>query len=142
MYVVPISLVRAQKCIHMMPRALYSVCVAACTHVNEANCVVNSAVCVTFRVEIPVPSPAIFDDRSAGLELLGKIVQRCRSLPQASITAIKVSAVLSGTGFTRLALNTAKHSLSLNTVAPTIIFEEMKPNVYLFDKMYTYWGSK
>jgi len=98
MYVVPLSVVRAQKSLHMKPRVLYSVSVGACTHFNEANGVVNGTVCVTFPVEIPVRSPAMTDDRSAGLELLGKRVQRCRSLPQASITAIKVSAVLSGKG--------------------------------------------
>ena len=98
MYVVPLSVVRAHKSLHMTPRALYSFSVGACTHVNEANGVVNGTVCVTFPVEIPVRSPVITDDRSAGLELLGKRVQRCRSLPRASITAIKVTAVLSGTG--------------------------------------------
>ena len=97
-YVVALSVVRAQMRLHMSSRDLYSVCVGACTHVNKANGVVNGAVRVTFHVEIPVRSPAITDDRSAGLELLGKIVQPCRSLPEASITAIKVSAVLSGTG--------------------------------------------
>jgi len=42
--------------------------------------------------------------------------------------------------FTRLALNTAKLPLPLNRLAPMIFFffEEMKPNVYLFDKMYAY----
>jgi len=74
MYVVPLSVVRAQKSFHMMPRVLYSVCVGACTHVNEANGMVNSAVRVIFRVEIPVRSTAITDDRSAGFELLGKRV--------------------------------------------------------------------
>ena len=44
--------------------------------------------------------------------------------------------------FAGLALNTAKHPLPLNRVATVIIFEEMKPNVYLFDKMYAYLGSK
>ena len=100
MYVVPLPVVRAQKSLHMTPRALYSVCVGSCTHVNEVNGVVNGAVRVTFPVEILVRSPAISDDRSAGLELLGKRVQRCRSLPQASTTAIKVSAVLPGSIFT------------------------------------------
>ena len=98
MYAVSLSVVRAQKILHMTPRALYSVCVGAFTHVNEANGMINDAVRVTFSVEIPVPSPAMTDARSAGLELLGKRVQRCRSLPRASITAIKVTAVLSGTG--------------------------------------------
>ena len=37
--------------------------------------------------------------------------------------------------FTGLALNTAKHPLPRNRVDPMIIFEEMKPNVYLFDKI-------
>jgi hypothetical protein len=36
------------------------------------------------------------------------------------------------------AINTAKHPLPLKRVAPMIIFEEMKPNVYLFDKMFAY----
>ena len=44
--------------------------------------------------------------------------------------------------FTGVALKTAKHPLPLNRVAPMIIFEEMKPNVYLLDKMYAYYGSK
>jgi len=98
MYIVPLSVVRAQKSLHMSPRALYSVSVGGCTHVNKANGVVNGAVCVTFQVEIQVRSPAITDDRSAWLELLGKRVQRCRILPQSCITAINVSAVLSGKG--------------------------------------------
>ena len=52
----------------MTPRALYCVCVGACTLVNEPNAVVNGAVRVTFRVAIPVPSPAITEDRSAGFD--------------------------------------------------------------------------
>ena len=38
------------------------------------------------------------------------------------------------------ALNTTKHPRPLNRVAPTIFFffEEMKPNFYLFDKMYAH----
>jgi len=68
----------------MTPRDLYSVCVGACTLVNEASAVVNGAARVTFRVEIPVRSLAVTDDRSAG------------SI-HATIMAINVSAVLSGT---------------------------------------------
>ena len=52
----------------MAPRALYIVCVGACMLVNEANGVVNGAVRVTFRVEIPVRSQAMNDDRSAGFD--------------------------------------------------------------------------
>jgi len=68
MYVVPLPVVRAQKSLHMTPRAVYSVCVGSCTLVNEGNGVVNSAVRVTFPVEIPVRSLAIADDRSAGFD--------------------------------------------------------------------------
>ena len=50
MYVVPLPVVRAQKNLHMTPRALYNLCVGACTLVNEANAVVDGAVRVTFRV--------------------------------------------------------------------------------------------
>jgi len=65
MYVVPLPVVGTQKSLHMAPRALYIVCVGACTLVNEANGVVNGAVPVTFRVEILVRLPTITDDRSA-----------------------------------------------------------------------------
>ena len=51
-----------------LSRALCGVCVVACTRVNEAKAVVNGAVRLTFRVEIPVLSPAITDDRSAGFD--------------------------------------------------------------------------
>jgi hypothetical protein len=57
----------------------------ACTLVNEPNGVVNGVVHVNFRVEIPVRSAAITDDRSAGFD-------------SSIYKAIRVSAVLSGTG--------------------------------------------
>jgi hypothetical protein len=85
MYVVPLPVVRAQKSLHITPHALYSVWVGACTLVNEASAVINGAVRVTFRVEIPVCSSAITDDLVPG------------SI-HVSITAVIVSAVLSGTG--------------------------------------------
>jgi len=85
MDVFPLPVVRAQKSLHKTPRALCGVCVGACTLVDEANAVVNGTVRVTFRVEIPVRSPAITDDRSAGFD-------------PSSITVFKVSAILSGTG--------------------------------------------
>jgi len=68
MHVVPLSVVRAQKSLHMTPCALYSVCVGACKLVNEANGMVYGVVRVTFPVEIAVRSPAITDDRSAGFD--------------------------------------------------------------------------
>ena len=85
----------------MKPRALYSVCVGACTHLNEANRMVKGALRVTFPVEIPIPSLAMTDDRSAGLELLGKRVQRCRCLPSVALPSLlngtQVSQTLHGT---------------------------------------------
>jgi hypothetical protein len=68
MYVVHLPFVRAQKSLHMTSHALYCVYVGACTLVNEASAVVNGAVRVTFRVEIPARSPAMTDDRSAGFD--------------------------------------------------------------------------
>ena len=65
MNVVPLSVARAQKSLHITSRARYSVCVGACMLNNEANGVVNGAVRVTFLVKIPVRSPSITDDRSA-----------------------------------------------------------------------------
>ena len=95
----------------MTPRALYSICVGACTLVNEANAVVNGAVRVTFRVEIPVRSPAITDARSAGFD-------PCIYNGHQSVGG----SVRNGNEkhFTGLALNTAKHPLPLNRVAPMI----------------------
>ena len=109
MYVAPLPVVRAQKSLHMKPRALYGVCVVACTLVNEANAVVNGTVLLTFRVEIPVRSPAVADDRSAGFD-------PCVYNGLQSVSG----PVWNGNEkrFTGLALNNAKHPLPLNRVAP------------------------
>jgi len=111
MYVVPLPFVRAQKSYHMMPHAPYSVCVGACTLVNEANAMVNGAVRVTFRGEIPVRSPAINDDRSVGFD--PRIYNGHQSVGGSVRNGNEKS-------FTGLALNTAKHSLPLKRVAPMI----------------------
>jgi len=68
MNVVPLPVVRAQTSLHMPPRAVYGIYVGACTLVIEASGVVNGAVRVTFRVEIPVRSSAFTDDRSDGFD--------------------------------------------------------------------------
>jgi hypothetical protein len=52
--VVPLPVVRVEKRLCMTPSALYCVCVGASTLVNELNVVVDGAVCVTLRLEIPV----------------------------------------------------------------------------------------
>ena len=102
MNVVPLPVVRAQKNLHMTPRALCGVCVGARTLVNEANPVVNGAVRVTFRVEIPVRIPAITDDRSAGFDPC--ILNGLQNVSGPFRNGNEK-------GFTGLALNTAKHLL-------------------------------
>ena len=121
MYVVPLPVVRAQRNLYMTPRALYSVyvcvcvcmcvCVSACTLVNEANALVNGAVRVTFRVEIPTRSPAVTDGRSAGFD-------PCICNGHQSVGG----SLRNGNEkrFTRLALNSARHPLPLNRVAPML----------------------
>jgi len=100
----------------MTPRALYSVCVGACTLVNEASAVVNGAVRVTFRIEMPVRRPAITDDLSAGFD-------PCIYNGLQSVSAPARNG--SEKRFNGLALNTAKHTLPLNRVAP-MIFAQTK----------------
>ena len=117
MNVFPLPVVRAQKSLRMTPRALSGVCVGACTLVNEANAVVNGVMRVTFRVEIPVRSPAITYDRSAGFDPCIYNVLQSVSNP-----------VRNGNEkhFTGLALNTARHPLPLNRVA-SMIFAPTEP---------------
>jgi hypothetical protein len=116
MYVVPLFVVRAQKNLYVTSRARYSVCVGASTLVNEATAVVNGAVRITFRVEIPVRSPAITDDRSAGFD------PRSYNGYQSVGGSVRNG---SEKRFTRLAFNTAKYPLPLDRVAP-IIFAPTK----------------
>lgn len=112
MNVVPLPVVRDQKSLHMTPRALYGFCVGACTLVNGANVTVNGAVRVTFRVEIPVCTLAITDDRSAGFDPVTYDSHQCvsGSLPYGNE---KCSAGLS--------FNTSEHPLTLNRVSPVIL---------------------
>jgi len=124
MYVVHLSVLRAQKSLHMTPRALYGDCVGAYTLVNEANGVANGAVRVTFPVEIPVRYPTVTDGCSAGFD------------PSIYKGHLSVSgSVRNGNEkrFTRA--QHREHPLPLNRVAPIFFSAEMKPNVYLFDKI-------
>ena len=86
----------------MTSRTLSGVCVGACTLVNEANAVVNGAMRVTFRVDIPVRSPAFTDDRSAGFD--PRIYNGLQNVSD---------PVRNEKRFTGLALHTAKHTLPL-----------------------------
>ena len=93
----------------MAPRALDGVVMSARTPINEASVVIDGAMRVTLRVEIPVRRPAITDDCSPG---------SCMYNGHKSFSG----SVRSGNEkrFTRLELNTAKNSLNLNSVAPMI----------------------
>jgi len=87
------------------------VCLGVCTLVNEVSAVVNGAVFATFRVEMPLRSSAITDDRSAGFDPC--IYNGIQSVS---------GPVRNGNEkrFIGLALNSTEHTLPLNRVAPMI----------------------
>jgi len=92
------------------PRRLDGVGMSACTPINKADAVIAGAVRITLRVEIPVRRPAIIDDRSAGFD-------PCIYNGHQNVSG----SVRNGNEkLTGLALNTAKHPLPLNRVAPMI----------------------
>jgi hypothetical protein len=82
--VVILPVVRGKKNLYMAPRGLDGVRVGPSKLINKANAVIDGAVRLTLRVEIPARCSAITDDRSVRFD--------------PSITAFKVSAILSGTG--------------------------------------------
>jgi hypothetical protein len=102
----------------MTPRALNGVCEDACTLVNEATPVVNGTVRVTFRVEIPVRTRAITDDRNGGFDPC-----ICNGLQ------IFGGPVLSGNEkrFTCLAVNTAQHPLPNNSESIGLELLDQRP---------------
>jgi hypothetical protein len=69
----------------VVPRAVDGICVGVCTLINDASTVVNGAVRVTYRVDISVRFPQ---------QSLMTVVPGSSQ----SKAAVKVSAVLSGTG--------------------------------------------
>jgi hypothetical protein len=95
----------------MAPCTLYFVCFGASALVNEPYAVVDGVVPVTLRVEIAVLTPTITDDRSAGFD-------PCIYYGHQSFG----SSVRNGNEklFTGHALNTAKYTLPLNRVAPSV----------------------
>ena len=95
----------------MAPCAFHGVCVGASVRVNEPYAVVDGVVRVTLRVGIAVRTPTITDDRSAGFD-------PCIYYGHQSFGG----SVRYGNEkrFTGLALNTAKHPLPLNRVAPAV----------------------
>jgi len=95
----------------MTPRALDGVCVGVWTLVSEATAVVDGAVRVTLRVQIPVRSPAVTDDRRAVFDPC--IYNGCQSVC-GSVRKVNEKR------FTGLALTIARHPLPLNRVAPMI----------------------
>ena len=107
----------------MTPSALDCVGVSASLLVNQLSAMVDSSVCVTLRVQIAVCTPAITDDRSAGLDPC--IYNGHQSVGVSFWNGNKKH-------FTGLALNTAKHPLPLNRVAP-VIFALTEPSLIDLD---------
>ena len=95
----------------MTPCTFYCVCVGVSALVNEPYAMIDGVVRVTLRVEIAVRTPTITDDRSARFDPC--IYDGHQSFG---------SSVWNGNEkrFTGLALNAAKHPLSLNRVAPAV----------------------
>ena len=86
-HVVRFRVVRAEECFYMAPRALDGVVMSARTPINEASVVIDGAMRVTLRVEIPVRRPAITDDCSPG-----------SCMYNGHLMAVIHAAVLSGVG--------------------------------------------
>jgi hypothetical protein len=109
--VVSHAVVWTQKSLYMTPRAFNGVRVGACLLVDEHDAVSNGVVRVTMRVEIPVRRPAITDDRSAGFD------PGICNVHQSVSGSVRNGNEKRSTG---LALNTAKHPMPFNRVAPVI----------------------
>jgi len=93
----------------MTPRGLDGVRVSSSTLINKASAVIDGALRAILRIEIPVRCPVITDDRSAGFD------------PCIYNGLHSVSGYVRNENekrFTTLVLNTAKHSLPHNRVAP------------------------
>jgi hypothetical protein len=76
--------------------------------VNELYAMFDGAVCVTLRVEIAVSTPAITDDRSTGFN---PCIYNGHQSADGSVREKR---------FNGLALNTTRHLLTFNRVAPVI----------------------
>ena len=109
--VVPLPVVWAQECLYMTLCGLDGVDMRCSTLINKGNAVIDGAVRVTLCIKFPVRCTAIADDRSAGFN-------PCIYKGLQSVSG----SVRNGneTRFIVLALNTAKHPLPLNRVAPLI----------------------
>ena len=95
----------------MTPSAVNCFCVGPSLLVNELYGVVDGVVRVTMRVEIAVRTPAVTDDRSAGFDPC--IYNGHQSVGGSARNGNEKRSP-------RPALNTAKHPLPLNRVAPAV----------------------
>jgi hypothetical protein len=93
----------------MVPHALVDVGMSARTAINEAIAVIDDAMLVTMRVEIPKRRPAISDYRRVGFMRVKRPSKCQRFYPGRERETVY-----------RLALNTDKHPLPLERVAPMI----------------------
>ena len=109
--VVPLPFVRVEVSLHMMPSTLDCIGVDAILMVNELCAIVDGVVCVILHVEIVVHTPAVTDDCSAGFDLC---IYNGHQSVGGSVRNGNEKRSLG------LALNTAKHPLPLNRMAPAV----------------------
>jgi len=109
--VISLPVVRVEVGLYVTPSTLDCIGVSVILMVNEPYAMVDGAVCVTSRVEIAVRTPAVTDDRSAGFD-------PCIYNGHQSVGgSVRNGNEKRSPG---LALNTAKHPLPLNRMAPAV----------------------
>jgi len=109
--VVPLPVIRVEVGLHVTPSTFDCIGVGAILMVNELFAMVDGAVCVISRVEIAVRTPAVTDDRSAGFD--PRIYNGHQSVGGSVRNGNEKRSP-------RHALNTAKHPLPLNRMAPAV----------------------
>jgi hypothetical protein len=107
-----LPVVGAEECLHMAPHALDGIGMSANTLINQADAMFDDGVHVTMCFTIVVCHPAITDYGSARFDPVTNNVDQGVS---GSVHKQNEKC------FSRLALNTAKHPLPLNRVAPVIL---------------------
>ena len=111
-YVFPPSIVGVKESRNMAPRTLDRVRTSPSTLIDESDSMVHSLVGVAMSTQIPVRSPAVTDDRSAGFD------------PVTNDGHQRVGgSVRNGNekDFTGLTFDTAKHPLSFHSVSPVAL---------------------
>jgi len=108
--VVP-PMVSSEESLNVTPGTPDGVSVVAGVRIDERNAVVHDAVRVTLRLGIPIRSPGITDERSAGFGPSTDKVRQCVD------GFIRYGNKKCSTG---PAFDSAKHPLALNRVSPVV----------------------